>query len=48
MLQFWQVLCLMLFVVVAMLLYEKGIRPETTTAVPDVDTIEEMIMKEVL
>lgn len=46
--QFWQVLCLMLFVVVAMLLYEKGIRPEATTVVPDAETIESMIMKEVL
>jgi len=38
----------MLFVVVAMLLYEKGIRPETTTATTDAETIEEMIEKEVL
>lgn len=50
MLQFWQSICLMLAVMVAILIYEKGIRPQTTseTAVLPEETIEEMIEKEVL
>jgi hypothetical protein len=47
--QFWQVLCLMLTVIVAMLAYEKGIRPTTSeTVVLPQETIEQMIEKEVL
>ena len=48
MLQFWQVLCLLLAMVVMMLIYEKGIRPTSETAVPKEETIEQMIEKEVL
>ena len=50
MMQFWQVLCLLLAMVVILLIYEKGIRPKeiSATAVPREESIEEMIMKEVL
>lgn len=49
MLQFWQVLCLLLGMVLLILVYEKGIRPDTSeTSVPKEETIEEMIEKEVL
>jgi len=48
MLQFWQVLSLLMAMVLMMLIYEKGIRPESVTAVPAEETIEAMIMKEVL
>ena len=49
MLQFWQVLSLLMAMVLMMLIYEKGIRPDVSeTAVPAEETIEEMIMKEVL
>ena len=48
MLQFWQVLSLLMAMVLMMLIYEKGIRPAETTAVPQEETIEAMIMKEVL
>lgn len=47
MLQFWQVLSLLLAMVVVILIYEKGIRPAATLTIQG-ETIEEMIMKEVL
>lgn len=49
MLQFWQVLSLLLAMVVVILIYEKGIRPATIEgATMGGETIEQMIMKEVL